>query len=57
MLLRYVDAMQRRVHKHTLKNDRHFLLVDGKVSFKEDAENDPCDLQQREQRDGKAVSC
>lgn len=29
---------------HTLKNDRHFLLVDDKIGLEEDAENDPCDL-------------
>lgn len=29
---------------HTLKNDRHFLLVDDKIGLEEDAENDPRDL-------------
>lgn len=28
----------------TLKDDRHFLLVDDKIGLEEDAENDPCDL-------------
>lgn len=36
---------QLEVNTPTLKNDRHFLLVDDKVSLEEDAENDPCDLQ------------
>lgn len=35
---------QLEVNTPTLKNDRHFLLVDDKVSLEEDAENDPCDL-------------
>lgn len=40
---------QLEVNTPTLKNDRHFLLVDDKVSLEEDAENDPCDLhRQRE---------
>lgn len=41
----------------TLEHDRHFLLVDGKVSLEEDAENDPCDLhKEREKRNKRAVS-
>lgn len=35
---------QLEVNTPTLKYDRHFLLVDDKVSLEEDAENDPCDL-------------
>lgn len=35
---------------HTLKNDRHFLLVDDKIGLEEDAENDPCDLHGEKKR-------
>lgn len=43
------------VNTHTFKVDGHFLLVDGKVGLKEDAENDPCDLH-REKKRRKAIN-
>lgn len=36
-----MQSGQLEVNAHTLKNDRHFLLVDDKVGLEEDTENDP----------------
>lgn len=45
-----MQLSQMVINTHTLKNDSHFLLVDGKVSLKEDAENYPCDLHKKNKR-------
>lgn len=45
-----------RVITRTLKHDRHFLLVDGKISLEEDAENDPFDLHGKKKRYGRVIN-
>lgn len=44
------------VNTPTLKHDRHFLLVDDKVSLQEDAENDPGDLRGEKKQSVRTVS-
>lgn len=46
-----MQSSQLEVNTHTWKNDRHILLVDGKVGLEEDTENDPCDLQRKKKRE------